>query len=284
MSKSRGNVVTPMDSLRQHGSDAVRYWAASGRLGTDMIFDPAQLRVGRRLAIKILNASKFILSLPDPDAHRRRGARRGPGVGPRADAPGQITEALDRAMLGRLADVVAACTAAFEDVRAHPGAAGGRVVLLVLLRRLPGAGQVPGLPGARRAGRRVGHRRAARRAVGAAPAVRAGAPVRHRGSVVLVAGRVGAPGRLAGPGRAAGAGRPGGPGRAGRRVGRHRGGARGQVSRPAVHARAGRASWSSRPPRTACPGSARCSATCRRRARWTRWCWSRQPARSRSIT
>ena len=100
MSKSRGNVVTPMDSLRQHGSDAVRYWAASGRLGTDMIFDPAQLRVGRRLAIKILNASKFILSLPWSDADA---------------APGQITEVLDRAMLGRLAGVVQACTAAFED-------------------------------------------------------------------------------------------------------------------------------------------------------------------------
>ena len=96
MSKSRGNVVTPMDSLRQHGSDAVRYWAASGRLGTDMIFDPAQLRVGRRLAIKILNASKFALSLPRSDA-------------------AEISAALDRAMLGRLADVVDTATAAFED-------------------------------------------------------------------------------------------------------------------------------------------------------------------------
>jgi valyl-tRNA synthetase len=117
MSKSRGNVVTPMDSLRQHGSDAVRYWAASGRLGTDMIFDPAQLRVGRRLAIKILNASKFILSLPDPDASSpARSADRGvPGGRPPGPTePGQITEVLDRAMLDRLADVVDACTAAFE--------------------------------------------------------------------------------------------------------------------------------------------------------------------------
>ena len=44
MSKSAGNVVTPMDSLRRYGSDAVRYWAAGGRLGVDMTFDPAQLR------------------------------------------------------------------------------------------------------------------------------------------------------------------------------------------------------------------------------------------------
>jgi valyl-tRNA synthetase len=106
MSKSRGNVVTPMDSLRQHGSDAMRYWAASGRLGTDMIFDPGQLRVGRRLAIKILNAGRFALSLAPRDAAVADGK---PGE------PGEITEVLDRAMLSRLAGVVETCTAAFED-------------------------------------------------------------------------------------------------------------------------------------------------------------------------
>ncbi|HKT78711.1 MAG TPA: class I tRNA ligase family protein, partial [Vicinamibacterales bacterium] len=95
MSKSKGNVVTPMALLEEHGSDGVRYWAASGRPGTDTAFDANQMRVGRRLAIKILNASKFALASAEPQ--------------------GRVTAAVDRAMLRNLEALVAEATAAFDE-------------------------------------------------------------------------------------------------------------------------------------------------------------------------
>jgi valyl-tRNA synthetase len=103
MSKSKGNVVTPMGLLEEHGSDAVRYWAASARLGTDAAFEVGQMKIGRRLAIKVLNASKFALSFGD--------AADGATV---LDAS-LVTDALDRAMLAGLADVVDKATAALES-------------------------------------------------------------------------------------------------------------------------------------------------------------------------
>jgi len=97
MSKSKGNVVTPSDLLVEHGSDAVRYWAASARLGTDAAFDTGQMKVGRRLAIKVLNAAKFVLSFESPTQ----------------DAT--VSEPVDQSMLLALADTVRAATLAFEN-------------------------------------------------------------------------------------------------------------------------------------------------------------------------
>ncbi len=99
MSKSKGNVVTPADILDQFGSDAVRYWAASSKLGMDAAFDPqnpTQVKIGRRLAIKVLNAAKFVLSFPVPEG-------------------AEITHALDASMLATLNGVVAEATKALEN-------------------------------------------------------------------------------------------------------------------------------------------------------------------------
>ena len=96
MSKSKGNTVTPMHLLEQYGTDAVRYWAASGRPGVDTAFDEGQMKIGRKLALKILNVSKFVLGFGEAE----------PGTA--VDAP------LDRAMLARLAKVVDGATTAFD--------------------------------------------------------------------------------------------------------------------------------------------------------------------------
>jgi len=113
MSKSKGNVVTPMGLLETHGSDAVRYWAASARLGTDAAFDEGQMKIGRRLAMKVLNASKFVLGATG--IATQAGDSLEAGIAATAhvlSAP--VTEPLDRAMLAELALVVEAATEALD--------------------------------------------------------------------------------------------------------------------------------------------------------------------------
>jgi valyl-tRNA synthetase len=114
MSKSKGNAVTPMDLLREHGTDAVRYWSASARLGVDTAFDLAQIKIGRRLAIKILNAGRFVLGI-GPDNAPHAGHAGHAAQAESRSAPGTaITEPIDQALLWRLASVTQECTAALE--------------------------------------------------------------------------------------------------------------------------------------------------------------------------
>ena len=140
MSKSAGNVVVPTELLQRYGADAVRHWAASGRPGADTAFDEQQLRIGRRLAMKILNASKFVLSFeleepagyhantehPDNAEHADSVEHQdNAGYHENTEHPDSaehqhepssryITETLDRSMMRQLADVVQASTDAFD--------------------------------------------------------------------------------------------------------------------------------------------------------------------------
>ncbi len=100
MSKSIGNTVTPMPLIEQFGADALRYWAAGGRPGADTAFDEGQLKIGRRLGIKILNASKFVLGRLD-DAE--------------IPAPSEVTEPIDLDLLAMLAKLITAATDDYEN-------------------------------------------------------------------------------------------------------------------------------------------------------------------------
>ncbi|MHB1986751.1 MAG: valine--tRNA ligase [Acidimicrobiales bacterium] len=98
MSKSKGNVVVPTEPIDTYGTDAVRYWAASARLGVDSAYDEQQMKIGRRLAIKILNATRFVLSHAAAD-----------------DASAATTlEPVDASMLATLDEVIIEATASFE--------------------------------------------------------------------------------------------------------------------------------------------------------------------------
>jgi valyl-tRNA synthetase len=102
MSKSKGNVVTPLDLFETYGTDAVRYWSGSGRPGVDTAFSEDQMKVGRKLATKLLNVTKFVLKIVEEGK-----------AGSSADLTA-ITDPLDLSMLAKLDEAIGEATAGFE--------------------------------------------------------------------------------------------------------------------------------------------------------------------------
>ncbi len=100
MGKSSGNAQTPEGLLEQFGTDAVRYWAASGRPGVDTINSDDQMKVGRKLANKLLNVTKFVLQFGAPSGDQ--------------SLDDAVTEPIDRSMLAKLDGVIDDATAAFD--------------------------------------------------------------------------------------------------------------------------------------------------------------------------
>jgi hypothetical protein len=99
MSKSKGNAIVPTEILDKYGADAVRWRAAMARPGLDSPFDETQMKVGRRLAMKVLNVSKFVLG----------------SVKATRPEPGLVTEPVDQALLGKIAHALAETTRAFDS-------------------------------------------------------------------------------------------------------------------------------------------------------------------------
>jgi valyl-tRNA synthetase len=100
MSKSKGNVVTPMDLFETYGTDAVRYWSGSSRPGVDTAYSEEQMKVGRKLANKLLNVTKFVLQFGAPSNDR--------------SLDEGVTDPIDRSMLAKLDAVIVEATDAFE--------------------------------------------------------------------------------------------------------------------------------------------------------------------------
>ena len=98
MSKSKGNIVEPKAVLEKHGTDAMRFWAASAKLGSDVPYQEKELVSGRKMMTKMWNASKFtIINLKNYKPRKTR------------------LEIIDRWIFSKLNKLVKECTDSFLE-------------------------------------------------------------------------------------------------------------------------------------------------------------------------
>src|SRR5215207_833839 len=109
MSKSKGNVIDPLDVIEQYGADALRMTlAAMAAQGRDIKLSVHRVEGYRNFATKIWNAARFA---------EMNGCRRVPGFDPRS-----VRETLNRWAVGECAKAVAEVTAGIEGYRFNEAA------------------------------------------------------------------------------------------------------------------------------------------------------------------
>ncbi len=60
MHKSKGNIIEPLPIVEKYSADAVRWWAASAKLGDDLAFKEKEVVYGQKFVNKLFNASRFV--------------------------------------------------------------------------------------------------------------------------------------------------------------------------------------------------------------------------------
>jgi valyl-tRNA synthetase len=98
MSKSKGNVVEPQQVLKQYSADAMRYWAASSKLGEDIEYQEKEIVAGMRFIKKLTNATKFVFM--DMKDYKNK-------------APKNLEE-IDRLFLNKLNELIEQTTSNFD--------------------------------------------------------------------------------------------------------------------------------------------------------------------------
>jgi len=101
MSKSKGNVIRPVEVLEEFPVDAARYWAAGTSIGDDFPYREGDLEAGERLLQKLWNASRLVDQLTPSD-------------GAQAVPEGDLA-AIDRWLLAELDETIASVTERFDN-------------------------------------------------------------------------------------------------------------------------------------------------------------------------